>query len=99
MMYFSADAGDGNHIWRQRFPDGGPEQMTFGSTEEVGVAVSPDGQTLITSAGIRESTVWLHDPRGDRQISGEGFASMPGVGYGGGDDVRSVFSPDGKRLF
>ena len=99
LMYFSADAGDGYHIWRQRFPAGTPEQMTFGPTEEEGIAVSPDGQTLVTSAGIRESTVWLHDPRGDRQISGEGFASVPGLGYGG--DMRSVplFSPDGKRLF
>lgn len=98
MMYFSADAGDGYHIWRQRFPGGIPEQMTFGATEEEGVAVSPDGRTLITSAGIRESTVWLHDSQGDRQISGEGFASVPGLGFTDGG-VRSVFSPDGKRLF
>jgi Tol biopolymer transport system component len=34
MMYFSADAGDGFHIWRQLFPDRAPEQMTFGPTEE-----------------------------------------------------------------
>jgi hypothetical protein len=99
MMYFSADAGDGYHIWRERFPRGAPEQMTFGATEEEGIAVSPDGHTLVTSAGIRESTVWLHDPRGDRQISGEGFASLPGLGYGGGTGAHSVFSPDGKGLF
>jgi DNA-binding winged helix-turn-helix (wHTH) protein/Tol biopolymer transport system component len=97
-MYFSADAGDGYHIWRQRFPGRMPEQMTFGATEEEGVAVSPDGRTLVTSAGIRESTVWLHDSQGDRQISGEGFASVPGLGFTGGG-VRSIFSPDGKRLF
>jgi Tol biopolymer transport system component len=98
MMYFSADAGDGYHIWRQRFPGGVPEQMTFGPTEEEGIAVSPDGQTLVTSAGIRDSTVWLHDPRGDRQVSGEGFASVPGLGFGG-SNAHSVFSPDGKRLY
>jgi DNA-binding winged helix-turn-helix (wHTH) protein/Tol biopolymer transport system component len=97
-MYFSADAGDGYHIWRQRFPRGVPEQLTFGATEEEGVAVSPDGRTLITSAGIKESTVWLHDSQGDRQVSGEGFASVPGLGFVG-TGVRSVFSPDGKRLF
>jgi DNA-binding winged helix-turn-helix (wHTH) protein/Tol biopolymer transport system component len=98
-MYFSADAGDGFHIWRQRFPHGVPEQMTFGPTEEEGIAVAPDGGSLVTSAGIRESTVWVHDARGDRQVSGEGYASVPGLGYGGGPDVRTVFSPDGKRVF
>jgi DNA-binding winged helix-turn-helix (wHTH) protein/Tol biopolymer transport system component len=97
-MYFSADAGDGYHIWRQHFPGGMPEQMTFGATEEEGVAISPDGRTLVTSAGIRESTVWLHDSQGDRQISGEGFASVPGLGITG-ISARSIFSPDGKRLF
>jgi len=97
-MYFSADAGDGFHIWRQHFPGGTPEQLTIGATEEEGVAISPDGGALITSAGIRESTVWLHDQRGDRQISGEGFASMPGLGFGIAS-AHSTFSPDGKRLY
>jgi Tol biopolymer transport system component len=96
-MYFSANAGDGYHIWRQHFPRGVPEQMTFGPTEEEGIAVSPDGRTLVTSAGIRESTVWVHDSRGDRQVSGEGFASVPGLG--GDSSMHSVFSPDGKKLF
>jgi eukaryotic-like serine/threonine-protein kinase len=98
-MYFSADAGDGYHLWRQHFPRGLPEQMTFGPTEEEGITVSPDGRMLVTSAGIRESTVWVHDSRGDRQVSGEGFAIVPGLGFAGGGHVRSVFSPDGKRLF
>ena len=97
-MYFSADAGDGYHIWRQAFPRGSPEQITFGPTEEEGIAVAPDGRSLVTSAGIRESTVWVHDARGDRQISSEGFASVPGLGLGG-EKVRSVFSPDGKKLY
>jgi eukaryotic-like serine/threonine-protein kinase len=98
-MYFSADAGDGFHIWQQRFPHGTPEQMTFGPTEEEGVAVAPDGESLVTSAGIHESTVWVHDALGDRQVSGEGYARVPGLGFGGGGDLRPVFSPDGKRLF
>ena len=98
-MYFSADAGDGYHVWRQSFPRGLPEQLTFGATEEEGIAVSSDGSTLVTSAGIRESTVWVHDSHGDRQVSGEGYAVLPGLGFAGGADVSSVFSPDGKRLF
>ena len=79
------------------FSGGRPEQITFGATEEEGIAVSPDDHCLVTSAGIRQSTVWLHDARGDRQISGEGFATIPGLGFGTG--VHSVFSPDGKTLF
>ena len=98
-MYFSADAGDGYHIWRQDFPNGSPKQLTSGPTEEEGIAVSTDGRSLITCAGIRESTVWLHDSHGDRQISGEGYASVPGMGLGGGGGTHSLFSPDAKRLF
>jgi serine/threonine protein kinase len=98
-MYFSADAGDGYHIWRQPFPNGTPEQITFGATEEEGVAISPDGHSLITSAGIQSSTVWLRDSNGDRQISGEGFSTILGLGFPGGSCKHSVFAPDGKRIF
>jgi len=100
-MYFSADGGDGFHIWRQRFPRGVPEQVTFGPTEEEGIAIAPDGHSLVTSAGIRQSSVWLHDARGDRQISSEGFATITGLGFGGqnGGNGHSVFSRDGKKLF
>ena len=43
-MYFTVDIGTGYHIWRQRFPDGRREQLTFGPTEEEGIAVAPDGR-------------------------------------------------------
>jgi hypothetical protein len=36
-MYFTANNGAGFHIWRQRYPDGTPEQVTFGPTEEEGI--------------------------------------------------------------
>jgi eukaryotic-like serine/threonine-protein kinase len=97
-MYLSADVGDGFHLWRQRFPKGTPEQITFGPTEQEGIAVAPDGKSLLTSAGVRQGSVWIHDASGDRQISSEGFATLPGLGLGGGA-ARSVFSPDGKKLF
>jgi Tol biopolymer transport system component len=98
-MYFSADAGDGYHIWRQHFPTGHPEQVTFGATEEEGIAISPDGHYLITSAGIQSSTVWLRDSKGDRQVSGEGFSTLPGLGFRGGSCGHSVFAPGGKHIF
>ena len=97
-MYFSADAGSGYHIWRQSFPEGKPEQVTSGATEEEGIAVSPDGRSLVTSAGIKQSTVWVHDAHGDRQVSGEGVATIPGLGFGS-DNARSIFSPDGKKVY
>jgi Tol biopolymer transport system component len=76
-MYFNADAGDGYHVWRQRFPDGVPEQLTNGPTEEEGLALAPDGRSLITSVGLSQRSVWIHDERGDRQISLEGYAYWP----------------------
>ena len=97
-MYFSADTGDGFHLWRQRYPNGELAQITFGPTEEEGIAVAQDGRSLVTSAGIRQSSVWLHDAKGDRQISFEGFATLPGLGIGG-PAARSLFSPDRKKLF
>jgi serine/threonine protein kinase len=86
-MYFSVNAGQGFHLWRMRFPNGTPEQLTFGPTEEQGVAVDPSGKSLITAAGSEETTVWFHDEKGDRQITSEGSAS------------RIAFSRDGQKLF
>jgi Tol biopolymer transport system component len=77
-MFFSADAGDGFHVWRQRFPDGAPEQITSGPTEEEGLAIAPDGRSLITSVGLRQRAVWMHEATGEeRQISLEGYAYAP----------------------
>ena len=86
-MYFSANTGSGHHIWRQRFPDGSPEQVTSGATEEEGIEFAPDGRSFITSIGTSQSTLWLHDSRGDRQITSEGSTFLP------------TFSSDGKKLY
>jgi Tol biopolymer transport system component len=71
-MYFAATVDGGSHLWRQRFPDGEPEQITFGPTEEEGLAVGPDGRSLITSMGVHESAIWIHDSGGERSLSSEG---------------------------
>ena len=86
-MYLSLHAGENFHIWRQRFPDGQPEQITSGPTEEEGIAFAHDGRSLITSIGLRQRTVSVHNPSGEHQISLEGYAYMPTI------------SPDGKRLY
>jgi eukaryotic-like serine/threonine-protein kinase len=76
-MYFTADAGDGFHLWRQRFPDGAAEQITRGPTAEEGLAIAPDGRSVITSVGLRRRGIWIRDASGERQLSGEGYAFWP----------------------
>ncbi len=71
-MVFTAWVDGQSHIWRQRFPEGKPEQITFGPTEEDGIAMEPDGRALITSVGVHESSLWIHDERGERPLSSEG---------------------------
>jgi DNA-binding winged helix-turn-helix (wHTH) protein/Tol biopolymer transport system component len=71
-MYFAASVDGASHLWRQRFPDGTPEQLTFGPAEEQDVAVDRDGRSLITSIGFQESTLWIHQAGGDRPLSSEG---------------------------
>src|SRR5207237_2276963 len=60
-MYFSSNASGSFQIWRQRFPDGKPEQLTVGPTVAEGIAISPDGRSLITSLGLSQRSVWLHE--------------------------------------
>jgi Tol biopolymer transport system component len=87
-MYFESDAGSKeDHIWRQAFPEGVPQQVTSSLGYEEGIAMSPDGRSLITSVGAYERNVWVHDRQGDRQVSSQG------------DCHRPRLSSDGKRLF
>jgi len=76
-MYFSANAGNGFHIWRQAYPDGKAEQISTGPAEEQGLSFAPDGKSFVTAVGSVQSTIWLHDGRGDRQITSEGFTFLP----------------------
>jgi eukaryotic-like serine/threonine-protein kinase len=86
-VYLSANSSGKFHIWRQKFPDGQPEQITSGPTEELGIAMAPDGKSLLTSVGVSDSTVWVHDAKGDHQLSSEGNA------------FGTSLSRDGSRLF
>lgn len=72
-MYFSSSAGGAFHSWRQRFPDGKPEQVTSGPTEEEGIAIAPDQHSFITAVGHAQRPVILHQPDGERQLSLEGY--------------------------
>lgn len=86
-MYFSAFVEGQSHLWRQPFPTGNPEQITFGPTQQEGVAITPDGRSLISAVGTNESGIWLHDAKGERLISAEGSAFSP------------AFSRDGRFVY
>jgi eukaryotic-like serine/threonine-protein kinase len=87
-IYINSNAGGTFHIWRQRPTDGDPPtQITSGPTSQEGIALAPDGRSLVTAVGLRQKAVWIHDSNGERQISLEGYASEP------------RFSPDGTTLF
>jgi hypothetical protein len=73
-------------VLRQSFPDGTPEKITFGVTEEHGIHFAPDGRSFVTSIGTSQSTVWVHDSIGTRQLSSEGYAFRPTI------------SPDGRKV-
>jgi Tol biopolymer transport system component len=85
-IYLNSNAGGASHIWRQRFPGGEPELITPGPTEEEGIAMAADGKSFVTAMVVQNTSLWVHDSRGERQISLEGNAAEP------------RFTPDGERL-
>ena len=86
-IYFTATVNGASHVWRQPFPSGTLQQITSGPAQERGIAMSADGQSLVTSLGIPESGAWLHTSQGERLLSVDGYAS------------RLRFSGDGRFLF
>jgi eukaryotic-like serine/threonine-protein kinase len=89
-MYFTVDTRTtGFHVWRQRFPAGTPQQLTpSGASEEEGLAVMPNGNSFVTTSGVQQSTIWLHDGKaGEKQVSSEGFSFEP------------MLSLDGKKMY
>ena len=86
-VYVSSNQGGQFHIWRQKFPEGPLQQVTSGTTEEEGIAMSSDGKSLLTSVGAEYSTIWIHDTSGDRQLSSEGSA------------YATKISRDGSKLY
>jgi Tol biopolymer transport system component len=85
-MYFTTNPNGADHIWRQGFPNGQPEQFTSGPTEEQGIAMAPDGRSFVTAVALENTSLWVHDAGGERQISLEGNGANP------------KFTPDGKKL-
>ena len=46
-----------------------------------------DGKSFLTSVGTQYSTIWIHDARGEHQMSSEG------------DTLSATFSTDATKLF
>jgi Tol biopolymer transport system component len=86
-LYLNSSSGGAFHIWRQRFPSGEPEQITSAVTEEEGIALAPDGRSLITSVALKQSVVYLRQGTREQQISMEGYSFDPKL------------SRDGRKLF
>ena len=67
-----------------RVRDRHERDFVFGPTEEEGVAVEPDGRSVITAMGEHETAIWMHDAAGERSLSSEGEivanASPPAFG-------------------
>jgi serine/threonine protein kinase len=97
-MYFSADAGSGFHLWRQQFPDRQPEQITFGASDEEGLAVAPDGKSLITAIGSEQSSIYLQQPSGQRRVTSQGYAYSPTISADG-KSVYYLLRNDSSRAF
>jgi hypothetical protein len=90
-IYFIASVESQSHLWRQRFPNGQAQQITFGPTEEDGLAVDTDGHTVITAMGVHESALWIHDEKGERPVSSEGEIVS--------DLTPPTFTADGQSLY
>jgi hypothetical protein len=89
-MYVTSNASGMFHLWRQRFPDGPPEQITSGQTEEEGIAMAPDGKSFVTATGIQRTTLWFRKNGQEQQVTFEGNASFTDFG---------PFSHDGKYFY
>ena len=49
--------------------------------------MSSHGKSLLTSVGVTDNTIWIHNGSGDRQLSSEG------------DAFGTMFSWDGRKLY
>jgi serine/threonine protein kinase len=99
-VFLTARKEDRFHIWRQRFPNGEPEQVTSGTSEEEGIAMAPDGKSFVTAVGTHVSTTWIHGNNGEHQISSEGETEREVV-EGTWERFRKLgtFSSDGKKFY
>lgn len=76
-MYFSIERNGRTHLWRQGYPQGSPEQVTFGPADEDTVAVMPDGKSLLASVGRKQTILRIHESGRDRRLPTDGSVAQP----------------------
>jgi dipeptidyl aminopeptidase/acylaminoacyl peptidase len=99
-MYFTASVDGPSRLWRQRVADEKPEPITAGPIEAEGVAVGQDG-SIISSMGVHQSAIWIHDSGGERSLSSEGevMQDISPPSFGADDKVLYYLlrhTPDGS---
>ena len=50
------------HIWRLSYPDGKLERITDDPSDYIGVSISHDSKTLITTQNNRQASIWVSGP-------------------------------------
>ena len=53
-MYFTVAVDGASHVWREPFPSGALEQITSGPATARGLAMSPDGRSLVSASGANK---------------------------------------------
>ncbi|HEU4693507.1 MAG TPA: hypothetical protein VFS23_34325, partial [Vicinamibacterales bacterium] len=109
-MYLNSLMGRTFQIVRQRFSERGalgtPEPITSGPMEHEGISLTPDGRSVVTAMGLKQSSIWLEVSQARRQSSQEGHAEH--ASFKPDEKARQIslegyskhpkFTPDGKRL-
>ena len=70
-MYFIAGWTDRATYGASALRTGSPNNHLWPARED-GLAVERDGRSVITSIGVHESAIWIHDADGERSLSSEG---------------------------
>ena len=68
-MYFGATVGGSRTSGARSSLTERRSRLRSARLEEEGIAVAPDGRSLVTSVGTRRSAIWIHDAAGERAIS------------------------------
>jgi serine/threonine protein kinase len=86
-IYLASNSGGAQHIWRQAVGTDVAERITSGPTDEEGIAVAPDGRSIVTAIGLTHRPLVFSSDKGNQEVSPEGYTFNP------------KFSRDGKTVF